>query len=66
MRFKEVAELYQNIEAVNPKRLQILSLLSKFIEGKYRNREIRDIQDFCKLTLGKFEVNKIASDFNKM
>lgn len=46
MKFREVAEVYQRIEDVNPKRLEILKVLSQFITDKYEKKEVDDIKNF--------------------
>ena len=51
MKFKEIAELYQNIEDVNPKRLKIKQLLKDFIQQKYDLNEKEFIKNFLKFTL---------------
>lgn len=62
MKFKEIADVYQRIEDVNPKRLLIKDILKEFIQHKYDLNEQEYIKSFLKFTLCKFETNEISTD----
>jgi len=61
MRFKEVATVYEQIDAVNPKRLEIIGILLNFTQDKYKSGEKVDLKNFFKLTLSKFDAHTDAS-----
>jgi hypothetical protein len=64
MQFREVANVLSRIEEVNPKRLEILAILNEFIDEKYKKGETKDLKNFLRLTLSKFETHYTALDSN--
>ena len=46
MKFREVADIYNQIEKVSPKRLAMMEILSDFIKNKYHNKMFKDIKMF--------------------